>query len=120
MNTWTFADLVTAIGNLQTSTFNPNLVAITGTGGGSIGSTITYDHSQGPFDTRWGYFNNTLSPSVNTTNIWENFNSFVTLNGPGVATGEINLFHSYFQVNAGATANQVEGYESSMQNNGSI
>jgi hypothetical protein len=63
----------------------------------------------------------TFSPSVDTTNIWDGFPACDEyLNGPGHANGEINCFHAYFQVNAGATTNSHEGYESSNLFNGTL
>jgi hypothetical protein len=65
-------------------------------------------------------FNTTLTYAGTTTNVWEGVTAFTYVNGPGHANGEINGFHSYFQVNAGATMASAEGYETSMLNNGAI
>lgn len=84
--------------------------------------TITQDHSAAglPSSSRRAIVNTVLSPSVTTTNIWENDSSFLELQGPGVASGEINMKHSYFQVDSGASATQAEDFEASTLNNGTI
>jgi hypothetical protein len=104
------------------TTLSAQSATITNTTQASLGSTITVDISQQGTGggTRWAFFNNTLSPSVTTGNTWEQDNSFATLTGPGTANGEINIMHSYFQVNAGATATQSETMEASNLNLGTI
>jgi hypothetical protein len=67
---------------------------------------------------RQNNFSTILNYGANTTNIWENVNSFLFVNGPGIAQGEINQFHAYNQVNAGARENAQENFESSYLNNG--
>ena len=67
---------------------------------------------------RQNNFATILNYGANTTNIWENVNSFLFVNGPGIAQGEINQFHAYNQVNAGARENVQENFESSYLNNG--
>lgn len=89
-------------------------------GGSGLVTAITTDYATSGGNTRYNMHQTTLNPSVDTNNIWENDNSFLTLNGPGHALHEINIKHTYFQNNIGATAVQVEGYEASMLNNGSI
>jgi hypothetical protein len=89
-------------------------------GGSGLTTNSSTDYATTGGNTRYNMHSATLSPSVNTTNIWENDNSFVTLNGPGQATGEINVKHAYFQVNLGAFSNQTETFESSMLNSGTI
>ena len=74
----------------------------------------------GPNGSRQFMAYTTLSPSVNTTNTWENMNSFLHFQGPGTANGEINVMHSFFEVEAGATANSSETIEASMGNYGTI
>lgn len=69
---------------------------------------------------RKSMFNTTLSYSGTTANVWEGLTSFVTVSGPGTATGEINGAHVYMQFNANAIINAAENYEASMQNAGSI
>lgn len=69
---------------------------------------------------RMTMFNTTLSYGATTTNIWEGATFFTTVNGPGTATGEINMAHTYLQVNSGATVVQSEDYESSALNDGAI
>src|ERR1700719_85320 len=87
---------------------------------GSINAALTADLSATGADTRLNLANTTLSPSVNTSHIWENFHSFVTLNGPGQANGEINLSHFDFQTNSGALATQIENVEAKVTNGGTI
>jgi hypothetical protein len=96
---------------------------LTTTGAASVGGQLslgtTIDHSgTGINNNRWTISDTVLSPSVDTTNIWQNNNSNVTLNGPGVANGEINTYHGFFQTNVGASATQVETFEASAINNG--
>lgn len=55
-----------------------------------------------------------------TTNIWEGLTSFVTVNGPHNAQGEINAFHAYLQINSGVVVTQAECIEASASNNGSV
>jgi hypothetical protein len=99
---------------------------ISGSIGPSVGPAVvlssTTDYSTATADTRQNQFAVTLSPSVTTNNIWENLNSYVTLNGPGVANGEINVFHSSMALNAGATfsAGGGENYEADLNNSGTI
>lgn len=76
------------------------------------------DPSLGPADTRQSMFQTTLTYAGNSTNIWENLNSFVTVNGPGIANGEINTIHSFLQTNVGANTAVAEGFESSTLNFG--
>jgi hypothetical protein len=83
-------------------------------------SAISIDPSLGSADFRYNIFNTTLSYSGNSSRVWENLNSFITVNGPGHANGEINGVHSFLQVNAGATVTQYEGFEFSLTNNGAI
>jgi hypothetical protein len=78
------------------------------------------DPSALAFSTRQSIFNTTLSYATTTSNVWENMNSFVYVNGPGTATGEINLAHTYLQVNAGGNVQAAEGYEASALNNGIV
>jgi len=69
---------------------------------------------------RQNMFFTTLSYGSTSSTIWENADSFVTVNGPGTANGEINAFHAYMQFNAGATVAGLETYEASMFNKGNI
>lgn len=97
---------------------------ITGTytlgGTGNLNVSQTTDLSSVSTPTRLNLSNTTLSPSVNTTNVWENFGSFITLNGPGQANGEINNFHGDLIVSAGALSAQFENFEAKVTNGGSI
>jgi hypothetical protein len=61
-----------------------------------------------------------LSASVNTSNIWENNYSSVTLAGPGTANGEINAGHASIIVSAGANSAQAESYEVRLDNSGTM
>jgi hypothetical protein len=78
------------------------------------------DPSVGPVDTRQNMFNTTLSYATTSTHIWENMNSFVQVNGPGTASGEINVAHTFLGISAGANVAVAEGYESSATNSGII
>lgn len=64
--------------------------------------------------------NTTLNYSASTTNIWEGLTVFATVNGPGVAEGEINGVHALLTVNSGATVQVAEGFESRIINNGTL
>ena len=81
-----------------------------------------YDYGvNGPADARWFMVTSILSPSTATSHVWEQLNSFAEYNGTGVATGEINLVHSYFQMDVGSSiSGNVETFESSALNNGTI
>lgn len=71
-------------------------------------------------DARPNMFQTYLAPASETTNVWENFNSFVTLLS-GTSDAEINLFHAAMTVSSGATvASYGEGYEASLGNSGTI
>lgn len=89
-------------------------------------AAIAYDPSvaQVGFTTsvyRQNMVNTTLTyATADTTNIWENFCSFVIVNGPHAAQGEINCLHGYLQINSGIVATAGECVEASMLNNGSI
>lgn len=107
---------VSAVGGPTTFSVNPSSVSSTG----SFLVTINADPVGWAADNRPVTFQTTLTPSGNTGNIWENCNSFVTVAGSSTISGEINVNHAYFQLNAGATANQVETYESSAVNNGTL
>ena len=87
-------------------------------GGPSLQLAVAFNSSSGPVDVREHTFQTVLTPLTNTTNIWENVNSFLYLNGPGQVTGEIHLNHSYMQINFGAFNNQAEDYEASAENFG--
>ena len=83
---------------------------------------VAYDHDGAALggNRRDNIFNTTLTYSSDTGNIWENLCSFVYVNGPGRANGEINNFHSFLQINAGAYVGGAEGYESSGLNHGHL
>jgi hypothetical protein len=87
---------------------------------GPVNTTLAFDHSVGSSNYRPNLRQTTLTPSVSTTNIFENSNSFLYLNGPGTATGEINLNHTYFENELGANAASVEGYEASNEIFGTV
>src|SRR5437588_993980 len=70
--------------------------------------------------TRLNLLNITLSPSSDTANIFEPFNVFVDLTGPGHANGEINHFHGNLTVESGALAAQAESFEAKLQNSGTV
>ena len=55
------------------------------TGSGFLTPNTAYDLATVGGNIRNTYLQTTLAPSVDTTNIWENANSFVYVNGPGVA-----------------------------------
>ena len=73
-----------------------------------------------PGNLRQSMFNTNLTYSATSPNIWENLNSFVYVNGPGTASGEINAMHAYIQVNPGGNAAVSECFEASTTNNGVI
>lgn len=87
-----------------------------------FGPTITYDPSTGggSGDDRWTGVFSTISPSTSTADLWENFNSFLYINGPGTMSHEINILHDNGQIFPGATWTSGEGLESSMFNQGTI
>lgn len=62
----------------------------------------------------------TLNPSTSSNDIFINFLSILTLNGPGVFNKEINLINPHFIVSAGASSNQSEDIETRMDNSGII
>ena len=69
---------------------------------------------------RQSHFSTHLSYGATSSNIWENMSSFVYVDGPGAANGEINNFHGFLQVNAGAFVKTAEGFEASATNNGIV
>lgn len=83
-------------------------------------SAINFDPSAGPAASRQTMFNTTLNYAGTTTNVWEGLTAFTTVNGPGVANGEINQIHAFQLVSAGATTSNTEGFEESSFNNGAI
>lgn len=85
-----------------------------------ISGTGTYDLATISNPMRYALWNLTLTPSVNTSNIWEGLGVFYTLNGPGHANGEINHFHANFTVASGAVSVQSEGYEAKLENAGTV
>lgn len=89
-------------------------------GSGPFVLSVSVDLSASGPSTRLNLANTVLSPSGNTTNIWENFSSAVTLNGPGQANGEITIGHFDFTVSSGALAALVENIEIKTTNAGSI
>ena len=78
------------------------------------------DPSTIPANRRQSHFTTHLTCAATSSTIWENMSSFVYVDGPGVANGEINGFHAFIQVNAGASAQVVEGFEASVLNNGTM
>lgn len=121
---------VPLVGGTMTGTLNVPGFTLTGPGitgligasttASAAGSTLTYDYTQNVSDTRWIWFNNTINPSSNTTNIWEQLNDYLTLGGTNSANGEINLFHENFILNSGASAAQVEDAEIQAQISGTL
>ncbi len=83
-------------------------------------SAMNFDPSTGPAFSRRTMFNTTLSYASTTTNIWEGVTMFTSVSGPGTATGEINVLHTYLEIEAGAIINQAENNEISMHNFGTI
>lgn len=111
----------TAPGAPTTIGINPSSTSQYGTFYEVIGGVSGFDFSTLSAGARWNMFQTTLAPSVNTSIVWENLNSFLTLNGPGQAQGEINIIHAYFQANAGAVStSSVETFEASCVNNGTL
>ena len=74
----------------------------------------------GSGNARQNFFNGTLSYPTDSSGIIEWLNSFLVVNGPGIALGEINQVHAYLQVNSGADVQVHENFESSVLNNGII
>lgn len=62
----------------------------------------------------------TLTNSVTNSNTWESFTSALTLNGPGQNQAEINNFHGFFDVAAGAVFATGENFEASDFNFGTV
>lgn len=61
-----------------------------------------------------------ISSSVDSSSVWENNYSSVTLSGPGTANAEINAGHSSIIINAGANSAQSESHEFRLDNSGTI
>lgn len=71
--------------------------------------------------TRPYFFGTTLSPTVDTSNIWTQLSSIVVFAGPGKANAEINTFYSDFVMNSGQTSTStVENYEAKVENSGTL
>lgn len=84
-------------------------------------SAINYDPSTGADAVnRRTMFNTTLTYSSSTTNIWEGITAFTTVNGPGTANGEINVFHGNLTINPGATVFGGEAIEGKIENSGTV
>lgn len=79
---------------------------------------INFDPSTGPAYSRRTMVFTTLGYATNTSNIWEGLCSFVRVNGPGHANGEINLMHTFLDIGPDANVAFSEGYESSVSNQG--
>lgn len=101
------------------SSFNVPVLTLSGAATSTFGSNVTVDLAAASSDVRYFYLNNTLAPSTTTSNVWEQMNSFAEFSS-GTTTGEINLVHSYFQVDAGAHTAGSETYEASNLNNGTM
>jgi len=61
-----------------------------------------------------------LTPTATNSFIWENDDSFVEQSGAYTEQGETNLFHGYFQLDAGSTAWQMENFEASTEILGTV
>lgn len=110
------------IGSVSASTgaFTAGLFG-TGTVSGSpytFQVAINFDPSTGPAFSRRNMFFTTLGFASNSANTWEGLCSFVTVNGPGHSTGEINSIHSFLEVATNGNVANSEGYESSATNRG--
>jgi len=107
---------------LQISPSSTGQTNVGGAGGGTLYENITTDHSTwASTGERPNCFYSTLSPSVNTTKVWENFYTGVTLNGPGQQQAEINQMHAEFTAASGAVStSDVENYEARIDNSGSL
>lgn len=68
---------------------------------------------------RWDLYFTTLNTTT-TSIIWEGGHNSFLETASGTFNGEINLGHSFYQNQAGVTAAQVEGYETSALNNGTM
>lgn len=81
---------------------------------------INADPSVSEAAARRNAFNTTLTYSTSSTNVWENLFSAVTINGPGVSTGEVNGMLVYGQFNTSSTIATWENFEASFENLGLI
>lgn len=109
----------TSTGPVATSFQSNPAIATEATG---FGAVITYDPSTGggtQFDA-WPMILTTISPSQSTADLWENWNSYLYINGPGIMSHEVNTMHSNTQVNLGGTLTTSEGLESSLFNFGTV
>lgn len=91
-------------------------------GGAAYQTTLSVDLSTLPNDTRYHQLYAILSPSVNTSKTWENFNSMVNVNGPGIQSSEDNVIHGFLTFNSGSqsTAGGNEVFEASFGNSGIV
>lgn len=83
-------------------------------------SAISADPSVGSVNFRKNIFNTVLTYAGNTSNIWQNLSSFVTINGPGHANGEIGGIISGLIINAGAVVAAADPIESRLDNAGTL
>ena len=83
-------------------------------------SALSEDHSLAGYLSRPNMFFTTLNPSQTTINDFHNVFSMITVNGPGVANGEVSSIHGAILINLGATYNNGQSFESRMDNYGTI
>jgi hypothetical protein len=105
------------VGLIDQSKVDANFAAVAA---GTVVKTIAVDHSTGTAGFRPNQFLTTLTPASTTTNAWENWYWTLQLNGPGTATGEINLIHPVFTVANGANSTTSEVFEASLVNGGTV
>ena len=111
---------VTLTDNGTGATFTLNPAIPTGTYG-MFENSIALDLHAVTSDTRPNAFLTILTPTANTANNWENLWSSVELAGSDTVSGEINVIHSYFQLDSGATQSGIaENFEASVTNNGTL
>lgn len=83
-----------------------------------IGLTYNYDparHSNAQNKIIWNLVTNTTSNNVN-----EVFDSTINASGTGTASAEINQFHALLENSSGVTLSDVEGFEASFDNTGTL
>jgi hypothetical protein len=114
-------------GSFTTLTASTSFLIGTGTLSGSayqFQSALNLDPSAGASNSHYreNMANTTLTytSGAQPANTVEAFNSFVTVNGPNNAQGEINAMHAYVQINSGVVVTQIECIEASASNSGSV
>jgi hypothetical protein len=88
----------------------------------AIQFTGAVDLATAASDNRQNQFYVTLNPSTNTSNYWENMNSQVFMNGPGIDNSEVNVIHAFYTCQSGCNsqAGGNEDFEASFGNVGTV